>query len=337
VSPYYSDDQLTLWHGDALQTLAAMPAESADCVVTSPPYFGLRDYGVPGQYGLEATPAEYVETMRAVFAEVRRVLAADGVLWLNIGDSYASTGGTAGVGPNAAVASTIRQSTGRTRPAGALPPKNLLGIPWRVAFALQDDGWILRSDVIWHKGNAMPESVGDRPSCSYEHLFLFAKQPRYWFDLDAIREPLLHPDALDGTRTFGGNVKGVQGGVGSTSRRRGQNVYAAKCGTEAEGRNPGDVWTVNTSPFPGAHFAVMPPGLVRRCVVSGCKGGGAPRPVLRFGDVRHGRAQARPQVRGCRRERRLSRPGAAHSARADRTHRGRRVLTPAALLAGLTR
>lgn len=293
-TPYYEDESVTLYHGDALAMLRDLPAESVHCVVTSPPYYGLRDYGEAGQYGLESSPAEYVETMRAVFAEVRRVLAADGTLWLNLGDSYANDTKWGGASGGKHVEALHGETgIGRGRRSTGLPAKSLIGMPWRVAFALQDDGWVLRSDVVWDKPNAMPESITDRPSCTYEHVFLLAKSPRYWFDLDAIREPLAHPEALDGTRTFGGNAAGA-GGIGATARRRGKHpsVYGAAIppgasrprGAGAEGwrhtaehpkgRNPGDVWTMPTQPFPEAHFAVMPPALAERCILAGCRPGG---------------------------------------------------------------
>ena len=293
--PYFSDDQITLWHGDSLDVLRDLPDGSVDCCVTSPPYFGLRDYGVEGQYGLEASPVEYVETMRALFAEVRRVLADDGTLWLNIGDSYAappagnktpsgfqqkSAAGISG----AHDAQMADKATPRTF---GLPTKNLLGVPWRTAFALQDDGWILRDDVIWHKPNAMPESVEDRPSRSHEYLFLLAKSRRYWFDLDPIRVPLAWPDAADGSRVFGGANKAAALTTGSSSRRTGNRYGAARAGRgssreqsdnheafDPRGRNPGTVWTVPTQPFAAAHFAVMPVTLATDCVASGCKPGG---------------------------------------------------------------
>src|SRR5690554_3826584 len=167
TTPYYTDDHVTLWHGDALDVLRDMPNSSVDSCVTSPPYFGLRDYGQSGQYGLEASPAEYVETMRTLFAEVRRVLADDGTLWLNLGDSYSAK-------RTYRVDQTKAQRSGKSQPYNTLgdrPAKNLLGIPWRVALALQDDGWILRNDIIWAKPNAMPESVRDRLSTRYEHVF----------------------------------------------------------------------------------------------------------------------------------------------------------------------
>ena len=164
MSIYYQDESVVLHLGDALEVAKTLGDQSVNCIVTSPPYFGLRDYGVDGQYGLEESPAEYVETMRTLFAELRRVLADDGTFWLNLGDSYQSLGGMEGVGPNAAVGSTKRQAVGRTRPKSGLSAKNLIGIPWRVAFALQDDGWVLRNAIIWNKPNAMPESVPDRLS-----------------------------------------------------------------------------------------------------------------------------------------------------------------------------
>lgn len=271
MSIHYQDDQVTLYFGDALQVAYCLPDGAADCIVTSPPYFGLRDYGIDGQYGLEASPAEYVENMRALFSELRRVLADDGTLWLNIGDSYQSSGGMEGVGPNAAVGSTLRQAEGRTRPKSGLPAKNLLGIPWRVAFALQDDGWILRNAIVWNKPNAMPESVTDRLSGRYEMVFMFSKQPRYWFDLDPIREPLSYapgpdlPAIADDPIRYAPGVKG-QTGRAITGRRR--------TFTDNGGRNPGDVWNINTQPFSAAHFAVMPRELAQRCIMAGCKPGG---------------------------------------------------------------
>lgn len=230
--PYYADESVQLHCGDALEVLRILPDASVDCCVTSPPYYGLRDYGEPGQYGLENSPAEYVETLRAVFAEVRRVLVADGTLWLNLGDSYADDAKWGGSSGGKHVDALHGASgIGRGRRVTGLPPKSLIGVPWRVAFALQDDGWVLRSDVIWDKPNAMPEPVKDRPTVTHEHVFLLAKQPRYHFDLDAIREPLLYPDLADGSRVSGGKNKTNGGGVGSTSRRRGGNAWTPAYGT----------------------------------------------------------------------------------------------------------
>ena len=192
MSIYYNDDTVTLHEGNCMTVLPTLPTGSVDCIVTSPPYFGLRDYGHPDQHGLEESPAQYVETMRSVFAECRRVLADDGTLWLNLGDSYHS--GRGNPGPNAAdTKQPARRGWVRPvdRPGQAwAAPKNLLGIPWRVAFALQDDGWILRNAIVWHKLNRMPESVRDRLATAHEYVFLFSESRRYFFNLDAIREPL---------------------------------------------------------------------------------------------------------------------------------------------------
>jgi DNA modification methylase len=314
LSPYFVDDSLTLYCGDALDVARELADGSVDCIITSPPYFGLRDYGTEGQYGLEATPAEYIETMRVLFTELRRVLSDDGTLWLNLGDSYAASGGHTDAGETSSLQGRrilTHQNSSPGRKGADRPAKNLLGIPWRVAFALQD-AWILRKAITWYKPNAMPESVRDRFSTRCELLFLFAKSPRYWFDLDAVREPLPRPETLDKGIVFGGKNAGV-GKVGSSPRRGGgyRSVYgqpaaARPPGTNpqtnagptgsrhsdkhAKGRNPGDFWEVDTvdedappaylawsiptQPFPEAHFAVMPLKLAERCVRAGCKPGG---------------------------------------------------------------
>jgi site-specific DNA-methyltransferase (cytosine-N4-specific) len=262
---------VTLWHGDSLNVLRTLPDQSVDCCVTSPPYFGLRDYGEPGQYGLEASPAEYVETMRAVFSEVRRVLSDDGTLWLNLGDSYYS--GKGNPGPNSADEKQgARRGWTRTLDrcgADWAKPKDLLGIPWRVAFALQDDGWTLRNDVIWHKPNAMPESVADRLSGRHEHLFMLSKSRSYWFDLDAVREP----HTMEQRRRTEPYRYQAPGQAAQTSL----HTVRDEPGPDGHplGRNPGDVWSIPTTPFPGAHFAVFPPALAEQCILAGCKPGGA--------------------------------------------------------------
>jgi site-specific DNA-methyltransferase (cytosine-N4-specific) len=277
VRPYYEDDAVTLWHGDSLAVLRELPDRSVNCCVTSPPYFGLRDYGNKGQYGLEASPAEYVETMRALFAEVRRVLADDGTLWLNLGDSYSRNPAKGGSGtPNGrnvpAMGYPDRSKRGSSdghvgradrpgSPAGGVPHKNLLGVPWLAAFALQGDGWILRNEIIWSKPNAMPESVTDRLSSRHEHLFMFAKSQRYWFDLDPIREPHVSTPDREGKNALRGQKAIRPVGPNSGSYSEG-------------GRNPGDVWEVAARPFAEAHFAVMPPELAERAVLAGCKPGG---------------------------------------------------------------
>lgn len=279
TTPYYQDDSVTLHHGDALDVARTLADGSADCIVTSPPYFGLRDYGVDGQYGLEASPAEYVETMRALFSELRRVLCDDGTLWLNLGDSYASDPGNGRGGSSTLIARKHDESgspiptANQRKPGVDVPRKSLLGIPWRVAFALQDDGWTLRNAIIWHKPNTMPESVTDRLSKRYEQVFLFTRSPRYWFDLDAIREP--HSEASqkrsEPHRAAPGKSArqglGFPAGVNPQTGRLDQLLHP-------DGRNPGDVWEIPTQPFPGAHFAVMASRLAQRCVLAGCKPGG---------------------------------------------------------------
>jgi len=272
-TPYYSDDAVTLHHGKAVAVLPALDAGSVACCVTSPPYYGLRDYGVDGQLGAEPSPAEYVAALVATMREVRRVLADDGTLWLNLGDSYTGGGGFSPGSPSAttsksgkygAVGALVKGSL-KGDAAGGLPAKNLLGIPWRVAFALQDDGWILRRDVVWSKPNAMPESVRDRPSSKHEYVFLLTKGPRYWFDLDAVREP--HLFAIPGKRgPGGGGADGQSKGLDATGEG---HMYG-----NAGGKNPGDVWTIPTQPFPGAHFATFPVALAERCILAGCKPGG---------------------------------------------------------------
>lgn len=262
MSEYYSDDQVRLLLGDALEVLRELPDEFVDCCVTSPPYFGLRDYGTAGQYGLEATPAQYVETMRQVFTEVRRVLAKDGTCWINVGDSYYSGKGE----PTQPDLKNVARRPGKRvldGPSWGLTRKNLIGIPWRVAFALQDDGWILRNEIIWHKANPMPESVADRLSAGHEHLFLLAKSVRYHFDLDAIREPHAAPERHAGSRAFRARNASLP-----------RTATGSYTGPSENGRNPGDVWRIATQPYPEAHFAVFPPELPTRCIKAGCKPGG---------------------------------------------------------------
>lgn len=258
-APYYSDETVVLYQGDSLAVTRELPDGAADCIVTSPPYFGLRDYGVEGQYGLEASPAEYVETMRRLFSELRRVLADDGTLWLNIGDSYSRSQDKGGSGtPNGRNVQKMGYAGGAGLP---LPEKNLLGIPWRVAFALQDDGWILRNAIIWNKPNAMPESVTDRLSGRYEMVFMFSKSTRYWFALDPIRESYAG-DRSQTRRARSGHTNKPNSAQGSWEA------------TDERGRNPGDVWNIPTQPFAEAHFAVMPQRLAQRCITAGCRTGG---------------------------------------------------------------
>lgn len=247
---YYQDPQTTLYHGDALEVMREMPDQDVDCIVTSPPYFGLRDYGVDGQIGAEASPAEFVDAMVQVFREARRVLSDTGTLWLNLGDSYAANSDGFARGARKG------QRQPAVRAKSGIPPKNLIGIPWRVAFALQDDGWILRNDIIWSKPNAMPEPVRDRLANRHEHLFLFTKTRNYWFDLDPIREQYTG-DRAASRRARTGHVNKENSATGEWSG-------------EHDGRNPGDVWDIPTQPFPGAHFATMPLALAERCIRAGC-------------------------------------------------------------------
>ncbi|GAA3624580.1 site-specific DNA-methyltransferase [Nonomuraea rosea] len=275
--PYWTNNHSTLYLGDAREVLAELPAGSVDCLVTSPPYYGLRDYGVEGQYGQEPTPAAYVETLRATFREAWRVLADDGTLWLNLGDSYAanSDGWARGADYNP------HQPAIRPRSRLAVPPKNLLGMPWRVAFALQEDDWILRNAIVWHKPNAMPQSVLDRVSTRYEMIFMLVKQRRYWFDLDAVRvpnagDPPPAPREADETASApDGKYRDDQDAFrgkhyGTSMRPTGQRHTAA----HARGKNPGDVWSISTRPLRAAHFAAFPIDIPLRAIAAGCRPGG---------------------------------------------------------------
>lgn len=216
--------------GDCRQKLAKLPANSIDCCITSPPYFGLRDYQHPDQIGLEVTPAMFVDRLVAVFRLIRDALKDDGTVWVNVGDSYARIGSDGACGASARVGNT---RSGQQRRNCTPPPgfknKDLFGMPWRLALALQEDGWYLRSDIIWHKTNAMPESVTDRPTKAHEYLFLLSKSEKYYFDAYAIREQ----------------------------------------SSSVDFRNRRTVWSIPTKTFKGAHFATMPPDLVEPCVLAG--------------------------------------------------------------------
>jgi len=267
---YFADDQVTLHYGDALGVARTLPDGAADCIVTSPPYFGLRDYGIEGQYGLEESPAAYVETMRVLFSELRRVLADDGTLWLNIGDSYSGDRGNqsdsgADNKNRAAESGTVAAFKGK-----GVERKNLLGIPWRVAFALQDDGWILRNAIIWNKLNAMPESVTDRLSGRYEMVFMFSKSRKYWFDLDRIREPHAEVSLNRAKPHRTPPSKAAREGTPYIGVGPPQTFNLHQL-NHPHGKNPGDVWTLPTQPFAAAHFAVMPVALAQRCIMAGCK------------------------------------------------------------------
>jgi DNA modification methylase len=266
---------MTSWQiieGDSAVTLRSLPERSVQTCVTSPPYFSLRDYGHDGQIGLEATPEIYVERLVQVFREVRRVLRDDGTLWLNLGDSYNAYNGNRG--ESATTFDKKRSAKDNALPAGHgltvknVKPKDLIGIPWMVAFALRADGWYLRSDIIWAKPNPMPESVTDRPTKSHEYLFLLSKGPRYFYDADAIRED------GEGTWNHGGYRNGRSvylGGKSFDNSTDEQGTAGAK--PQEAGRNRRSVWTVATQPFPGAHFATFPPKLIEPCILAGSREG----------------------------------------------------------------
>ena len=253
--------------GDCLEVMKNIHDNSVDCCITSPPYWGLRDYGTEGQLGLEKTPEEYVANMVKVFGEVKRVLRDDGTLWLNLGDSYAnkgcdssSVGGftgervrkkLAGLNPN----DSVQDSRPREIPPG-LKVKDLVGIPWRVAFALQADGWYLRQDIIWHKPNPMPESVTDRCTKSHEYIFLLAKSQKYYFDANAIKEPLSTPAHSPGQSKI-------------DKSRNDQDMNDRVFGADGK-RNKRSVWRITTKPFKEAHFATFPEDLIVPMVKAGC-------------------------------------------------------------------
>lgn len=251
--------------GDCLDGLHSLPDGCVQTCVTSPPYLGLRDYGMPGQIGQEGSPRAFADALVAVFAEVRRVLRDDGTLWLNLGDSYANDGKWGGA-TSGKHAKGMHGATGagRAKRTTGLKPKDLMGVPWRVAFALQDAGWWLRSDIIWSKPNPMPESVTDRPTRAHEYLFLLTKSERYFYDADAIREPTQSIERP--------NHDGVRG-ILPKSQIPGQSAQNGRAGNHPMGRNARTVWTITPEPFDGAHFATMPPELARRCILAGSRRG----------------------------------------------------------------
>jgi len=296
------NERYQLHLGDCLEVLKTLPDGSVNCCVTSPPYWGLRDYGHDGQIGLEETPDAYVARMVEVFREVRRVLRDDGTLWLNLGDSYAATTKQSGRNDHDRPHNGEARGTYDSGTAGAktklrvrldgLKPKDLVGIPWRVAFALQADGWWLRQDIIWHKPNPMPESCRDRCTKAHEYLFLLTKSPRYFWNYEAIQEPMaassvkrLAQDVENqrGSDRVPGKTNGRMKAVGP---RFGGSEYGdsteeetrTKSGKEWKGesgtRNPRSVWTIPTQGFKEAHFATFPPALVKPCLVAGCPADG---------------------------------------------------------------
>jgi DNA modification methylase len=277
---------ITILTGDVRTILPTLPDASVNCCVTSPPYWGLRDYGNDSQIGLEHTPDQYVAEMVAVFREVRRVLRPDGVLWLNLGDSYA------GSGPSGASyqSKTTQEREGKTSdgafrisktlaqrgltyaekkpiPPPGLKPKDLVGIPWRVAFALQADGWYLRQDIIWHKPNPMPESVTDRCTKAHEYMFLLAKSARYYYDAEAVAEPVTES-------TVARLAQPTLASQAGSARVPGKTNGNMKAVGDTEKRNRRSVWTVATQPYREAHFATFPKALIAPCILAGCPQGG---------------------------------------------------------------
>jgi DNA modification methylase len=267
--------------------MKTLPDRSVNCCVTSPPYFGLRDYGHEGQIGLEETPDAFVQKMVEVFSEVKRVLRDDGTLWLNLGDSYVGAtsqhkeGGSAGENSciskktMSGIPQSGRGNRNRAMNASGLTMKQLIGIPWRVAFALQADGWYLRQDIIWHKPNPMPESVTDRCTKAHEYIFLLSKSARYFYDHSATMEPAQYGEQHAAKATsWGTNRKHPN----KTNLREyafaGDNHTCHKAADGSYSRNKRSVWTVTTKPYKGAHFATFPPDLIRPCILAGCPTGG---------------------------------------------------------------
>jgi DNA modification methylase len=254
--------------GDTIEQMRAnIPNGVAQCVVTSPPYWGLRDYGVEGQIGNEATPGEFVEKMVEVFGEVWRCLVDDGVAWVNLGDSWNAYNG--GAGPSSSI-SSVAQTRERPRlesgfglKAKQRKPKEILGIPWRVAFALQDAGWYLRQCIIWHKPNPMPESVTDRCTKAHEYVFLMSKSQQYYYDNEAIKERTLTKDNSNRNRD-----------ITKLNNTPGRTKMMGLKTNDYDNRNKRSVWTVATQPFKEAHFAVFPPDLIKPMILAGCPTGG---------------------------------------------------------------
>ena len=258
-------------NGDVMDMLKTIPDGYFNTCVTSPPYFGLRDYGIDGQIGLEQTPEEFVDRLVGVFREVRRVLRDDGTLWLNLGDSYATgTKAERQQSPNSGVGANrpeAQNSVARIGTPKGLKTKDLIGIPWRVAFALQADGWYLRQDIIWHKPNPMPESVQDRCTKAHEYIFLLSKSPKYYFDHETIKEPV----ASSTKDRLSQPTLNEQKGSNRVPFKTNGNMKAVG---SIETRNKRSVWTVTTKPYKGAHFATFPQDLIVPCILAGAPVGG---------------------------------------------------------------
>ena len=270
----FNNEFVTLYNCDSRQI--PIPDESVDCVVTSPPYYGLRDYGIDGQIGLEESPEEYVNTMVKVFREVWRVLKPTGSVWLNLGDSYYNyRPGNGAKYPKQSVSNTRQDlptnSSKRANKLEGLKEKDLVGIPWKVSFALQADGWYLRSDIIWSKPNPMPESVHDRPTKAHEYIFLLTKSPKYYYDADAIREITGKEASWDNyggkgmiDHPTGPGRKQIDLTMGTSQKKAMPYI------SHPNGRNKRSVWTINTQPYSEAHFATFPEKLIEPCILAGC-------------------------------------------------------------------
>lgn len=261
MKPYFYTAKGKLYHGDCREMMANLPEQSIQCCVTSPPYFGLRDYGHEGQIGLEQTPDEYVQKLVDVFREVWRVLRDDGTVWVNLGDTYAAARSYQVVDNKH---KDVGNKIGHKVPPGC-KQKDLIGIPWMVAFALRADGWYLRQDIIWSKPNPMPESVKDRCTKSHEYVFLLSKSQRYFYDADAVKE--------EATNRPPGNKKPTKGGREYDFDERFRYAAGLHKITAASKRNLRSVWTVSTRPYPGAHFATFPPDLIKPCIKAGSQRG----------------------------------------------------------------
>lgn len=252
---------------DVCDGLARLADESVHCCVTSPPYWGLRDYGVEGQIGLEPTPEAFVARLVHVFREVRRVLRKDGTLWLNLGDSYTTGASTAPRSSDPKAVGDVSRGVARIGTPKGMKPKDLVGIPWMVAFALRADGWYLRQEIIWAKPNPMPESVTDRCTKAHEHVFLLTRSERYFYDAEAIKEDAIEAGRI--VKATGGAAKNAgKGKFGATA------IGFTSHDTLVTNRNKRSVWTIATQPFPEAHFATFPEELAETCIKAGCPAGG---------------------------------------------------------------
>jgi DNA modification methylase len=270
------EQTITTHYGDCRTVLPTLRSASVQCIVTSPPYWRLRRYtDSPDEIGQEDTPREYVEALRSVFAECRRVLREDGTLWLNLGDAYANDGKWGGTSGKLAKGLHGKEGPGRRKASTGLPAKSLIGLPWRVAFALQDDGWVLRNEIIWHKPSVMPEKVTDRCVRDHETLFLFSKAPRYFFDHKAISEPVKAP--LDAPKWVERKAAGATAGNNgvSVTYQRGVHGRGLKhdLGGEDGLRNPRTVWSISAQGLRDEHYAPMPQALAERCIKAGSRPG----------------------------------------------------------------